>query len=108
MRRQRDTVRYAQELLDLRLHRNQDRAQRGPQPRCSQAEHQVLDKRVDRRAADVVAGVEGLDRGRERCLLDQDHQMYRDLIQMVGVVVGRYRRKLWMSPWHENAAYLPP
>src|SRR6266511_6167831 len=52
MRRQRDTVRYAQELLDLRLHRNQDRAQRGPQPRCSQAEHQVLDKRVDRRAAD--------------------------------------------------------
>jgi len=20
----------------------------------------------------------------------------------------RYRRKLWMSPWHENAAYLPP
>ena len=22
--------------------------------------------------------------------------------------VLRYRRKLWMSPWHENAAYLPP
>ncbi len=20
----------------------------------------------------------------------------------------RYRRNLWMSPWHENAAYLPP
>jgi hypothetical protein len=20
----------------------------------------------------------------------------------------RYRRKQWMSPWHENAAYLPP
>jgi hypothetical protein len=19
----------------------------------------------------------------------------------------RYRRNLWMSPWHENAAYLP-
>jgi K+/H+ antiporter YhaU regulatory subunit KhtT len=24
------------------------------------------------------------------------------------VVYGRYRRSLWMSPWHENAAYLPP
>jgi hypothetical protein len=21
---------------------------------------------------------------------------------------ARYRRNLWMSPWHENAAYLPP
>jgi predicted RNA polymerase sigma factor len=20
----------------------------------------------------------------------------------------RYRRNLWMSPWHEDAAYLPP
>jgi catechol 2,3-dioxygenase-like lactoylglutathione lyase family enzyme len=23
-------------------------------------------------------------------------------------IIQRYRRKLWMSPWHENAAYLPP
>jgi len=23
-------------------------------------------------------------------------------------LLARYRRKLWMSPWHENAAYLPP
>jgi len=22
--------------------------------------------------------------------------------------VVSYRRNLWMSPWHENAAYLPP
>jgi transposase len=22
--------------------------------------------------------------------------------------IERYRRNLWMSPWHENAAYLPP
>ena len=26
----------------------------------------------------------------------------------LGDVTGRYRRNLWMSPWHENAAYLPP
>ena len=24
------------------------------------------------------------------------------------VAQARYRRNLWMSPWHENAAYLPP
>jgi hypothetical protein len=23
-------------------------------------------------------------------------------------ILARYRRNLWMSPWHENAAYLPP
>ena len=23
-------------------------------------------------------------------------------------IFERYRRNLWMSPWHENAAYLPP
>jgi hypothetical protein len=23
-------------------------------------------------------------------------------------LLPRYRRNLWMSPWHENAAYLPP
>jgi hypothetical protein len=28
---------------------------------------------------------------------------------LVGVgTAGSYGRNLWMSPWHENAAYLPP
>jgi Arc/MetJ-type ribon-helix-helix transcriptional regulator len=26
----------------------------------------------------------------------------------VGPSTERYRRNLWMSPWHEDAAYLPP
>jgi hypothetical protein len=33
----------------------------------------------------------------------------RIIEQLTEAVHGlRYRRNLWMSPWHENAAYLPP
>jgi transposase len=52
------------------------------------------------------------------CKSDQPHQRsfdkaaYRERNQVertINKLKGwrRYRRNLWMSPWHENAAYLP-
>jgi hypothetical protein len=38
--------------------------------------------------------------------LDDDDKARND--QAVHRSTRRYRRNLWMSPWHENAAYLPP
>ena len=36
------------------------------------------------------------------------HNCQRDLLLSQLVEGPRYRRNLWMGPWHENAAYLPP
>ena len=51
--------------------------------------------------ANIDVGAPGLSLG--------DEVVFSGNLLRNGEQVGRrYRRNLWMSPWHENAAYLPP
>jgi len=56
----------------------------------------------------VKIRLEGTEAECEAAVRQIDQVLLVGRVSEPRLVGSRYRRNLWMSPWHENAAYLPP
>ena len=92
------SLRDVQELLCLGFDRNQDSGQCRAQSFVSDGENEVLHERVNARAAHDAAGVEGLVGRCDGSKRDQDHQVNRDQVNVIGVVV-----RLRLVAWRGNS-----